>query len=76
MGKGITKVEVIQQLSTMLRREELSDVDYLRLLTVYMKLSNWVFPITPTPSKVAVKVPSPLEIVLEAERKRRAEGLR
>jgi hypothetical protein len=45
-----TKEEVLRQLSAMLRRDELSDIDFLRLLTVYAKLSGWDYT-TPSPKR-------------------------
>jgi|HubBroStandDraft_4_1064222.scaffolds.fasta_scaffold3000450_2 hypothetical protein len=41
MTTPITKDEVLQQLSAKLRNDALSDDDFVRLLTVYAKLSGW-----------------------------------
>ena len=36
-----TKHEVLQQLSTMLRRDELKDDTFVKVLSTYAKLSGW-----------------------------------
>jgi len=74
MSNTMTKEEALRQLSVQLRRDGLDDLMFCKLLTVYIKLSGWDKTPTPSPKTPPVKTPSALELVLEAERKRRAEG--
>jgi hypothetical protein len=62
MSKVASKAEVLQSLS--------------KLLTLYSKLSGWNDEPSPPPApqQPVIKQPSALDLVLEAERKRRAEG--
>jgi hypothetical protein len=75
--KVATRDEIIRSMSKQLRREDLDDIAFIKLLTFYMKLSGWDKNI-PTPSQApkvdVIKTPSPLEQVLAEERKRRAKG--
>ena len=74
-NKSMSKNDVLHSISVQLRREDIPDLIWVKLLTLYARLANWSFPLTPTPSKGAGKA-SPLDLVLQAERKRRAEGQR
>jgi hypothetical protein len=77
-SKVATLQEVRQHLSVQLRRgDALSDKDFIKLLKVYAALSGWwnKEPAQSQASKAdVIKTPSPLEQVLEEERKRRAKG--
>ena len=75
MNKVATKEEVLQSLSVQLRRPALEDKMFVKLLTLFAKLSGWFDdPKPPAPTETPVKTPSALDIVLEEERKRRAKG--
>jgi hypothetical protein len=53
MGVVATKREVLESLSTQLRREDLDDLTFVKLLTLYAKLSGWdKNTTTPSPKKV------------------------
>jgi hypothetical protein len=76
MSKVASKAEVLQSLSKQLRRDDLDDKTFIKLLTLYSKLSGWNDEPSPPPApqQPVIKQPSALDLVLEAERKRRAEG--
>jgi hypothetical protein len=54
MGDVATKKEAIESLSKHLRREDLDDLTFVKLLTLYAKLSGWDTntPTAPSPKKV------------------------
>ena len=71
-SKVATRDEVMMSLSKQLRRPDLDDITFVKLLTFYMKLSGWDKNIqAPSPK---TNKPAPLAAVLEVERKRRAKG--
>lgn len=41
MSDVATKQEVLESLSKQLRREDLEDLAFIKLLTFYMKLAGW-----------------------------------
>lgn len=73
--KAITKKEVLQRLSKQLRKPDLDDKTFIKVMSLYAKLAGFYDePPTPSPAKVPVKGPTLNEIVLAEERKRREEG--
>jgi hypothetical protein len=72
MSSAMTKNEALRQLSSYLRRPDLDDLTFCKLLNVFAKLSGWFNDTTPpSPEKPVVTGPTPLQMVLAAERKRR-----
>ncbi len=62
-----TKQEALENLTYRLRKQGMEDETYIKLLTIYSRMNGWDKPKTEKPDEEA----SPLEIVLERERKRR-----
>jgi hypothetical protein len=76
MSDVATKAEVLHGLTKQLRRkDELDDKTFIKLITLFGKLSGWFVEPAPSPKKPAVKAePSALDLALAEERKRRAKG--
>lgn len=72
-NKVATKQEVLRSLSAQLRRPELDDKTFVKVMNIYAKLQGWFDNEPPSPKNTpAPTQPSPLELVLAEERKRRA----
>jgi hypothetical protein len=73
MSDVATKSEVLQGLTKQLRRkDELDDKTFIKLVTLFGKLSGWFVEPTPSLKQPVVKAePSALDLALKEERLRR-----